>query len=181
MKKMRSSKSPCEASFGSDILRIFVMIVIFGISTAFAQFKQKAGEQPKISDSFIQTQSASDWFNLFNPNNFQMHHTYSASYSSFSGNGLALQRYTNTMVYQFAPNLDARVDVSLQNSPYSTFDSRLQNQFSKAYLSRAEINYRPWENTVIRLQYRELPYSMYGYGYNRSFGGMFTGLDGYED
>ncbi len=161
--------------------KIFGIIAIFCISFSFAQFKTKASEQPKISDSFIQTQSANDWFNLFNPNNFQMHHTYSASYSMFGGNGLALQRYTNTMIYQFAPNLDARVDLSLQNSPYSTFDYRLQNQFSKAYLSRAEINYRPWENTVIRLQYRELPYSYYGYGYNRSFGGMFSGLDGYED
>ena len=161
--------------------KIFFTIVFFSVSIAFGQFKPKASEQPKISDSFIQTESASDWFNFFNPNNFQMRHSYSASYSSFGGNGLALQRYTNTMLYQFAPNLDARVDLSLQNSPYSTFDYRLQNQFSKAYLSRAEINYRPWENTVIRLQYRELPYSYYGYGYDRSFGGMFSGLDGYGD
>jgi hypothetical protein len=97
------------------------------------------------------------------------------------GQGLALQRYTNTMMYQFLPNLDARVDLSLQNSPYSTLDYKLQNQFSKAYISRVELNYHPSDNMVIRLQYRELPYSYYGYGYNRSFGGMFSGLENYED
>ena len=161
--------------------KIFALIVIFGISSVHAQFKPKTSEEPKISDSFIQSQSAGDWYNLFNPNNFQMRHSYSASYATSGGQGIALQRYTNSMIYQFAPNLDARVDLSLQNSPYSTFDYRLQNQFSKAYLSRAEISYRPWENTVIRLQYRELPFSYYGYGYNRPFGGMFSGLEYYED
>ncbi|MFA5832236.1 MAG: hypothetical protein WDA22_02060 [Bacteroidota bacterium] len=161
--------------------KLFVLIMVFGVIGAFGQFKPKAAEQAKVSDSFIQPQSASDWFNFFNPNNFYMRHSYSASYSAFGGEGMALQRYTNTMIYQFMPNLDARVDLSLQNSPYSTFDYRLQNQFSKAYVSRAELNYRPTDNMVIRLQYRELPYSFYGYGYNRPFGGMFSGLEYYED
>lgn len=146
--------------------------------SASAQFKPKSAEQPRVSDSFIQPQSATDWFNLFNPNNFQMRHSYSASYTAFSGEGMALQRYTNTMMYQFAPNLDARIDISLQNSPYSTFEHRLQNQFNRMSLSRAEINYRPWENTHIRLSYREYPYSYYGY---QPFGGMFSGLGYYED
>jgi len=161
--------------------KIFVLIALFGTVSAIAQFKPKSSEQPRVSDSFIQPQSSSDWFNFFNPNNFQMRHSYSASYTTSGGEGMALQRYTNTMTYQFLPNLDARVDLSLQNSPYSTFDYRLQNQFSKAYLSRAELNYHPTENMVIRLQYLELPYSTFGYGYNRPFGGMFSGLDYYGE
>jgi len=161
-----------------------ILIAIIGLQTGTAQFKPKTGDiQPKVSDSFIQPQSSSDWFNLFNPNNFQMRHSYSASYAMSGGNGLALQRYTNSMMYQILPNLEARVDLSLQNSPYSSFDYRLQNQFSKAFVSRAELNYRPAENMVIRLQYREVPYSYFGYdyGYHRPFGGMFTGLEEYED
>ena len=160
--------------------KLVICFLAFSL-TAFAQFKQKNTEQPRVSDSFIQPQSASDWFALFNPNNFQMRHSYSASYTAFGGQGIALQNYTNTMMYQFLPNLDARVDLSLQNSPYSTFDYRMQNQFSKAYVSRAEINYRPWENTTIRLQYREVPFSFYGNGYYSPFGGMFSGLEYYED
>ncbi|NUN70794.1 MAG: hypothetical protein HUU02_13920 [Bacteroidetes bacterium] len=162
-------------------MRQFLLIVLLlGIQTAAGQFKPKAGEQPRVADSFIQP-TASEWFSLFNPNNFQMRHSYSASYSTSGGQGIALQRYTNTMIYQFSPTLDARVDLSLQNSPYSTFEYRLQNQFSKAYVSRAELNYRPTENTVISLQYRELPFNYYGYGYQRPFGGVFYGLDQYED
>lgn len=165
-------------------MRKYIMLIaLIGLQSAVAQFKPKTSDQSKVSDSFIQPQSSSDWFTLFNPNNFQMRHSYSASYATSGGQGIALQRYTNTMAYQFLPNLDARVDVSLQNSPYSTFDYRLQNQFSKAFVSRAELNYRPTDNMVIRLQYRELPYSYYGYGngYGRPFGGMFMGLNEYED
>ncbi|MFA6468683.1 MAG: hypothetical protein WCW35_07285 [Bacteroidota bacterium] len=161
--------------------KIFITALLIGCVFASAQFKPKAGEQPKVADSFIQPQTAGDWFNFFNPNNFQMQHSYSASYSMSGGQGIALQRYTNTMVYQFLPNLDARVDLSLQNSPYSTFEYRLQNQFSRAFVSRAEINYRPSENTLIRLQYRELPFSYFRYGYDRAFGGMFSGMDYYGE
>lgn len=162
--------------------KVLLLAVIISVS-AVAQFKPKQSEQPRISDSFIQPQSASDWFNFFNPNNFQMHHSYSASYTAAGGQGVALQRYTNTMMYQFAPNLDARIDLSAQNSPYSTFDARLQNQFNRISLSRAELNYRPWENTLLRISYQEVPFSYYGHGsgYYRPFGGMFSGLDYYGD
>lgn len=162
--------------------KIFFLAVAISV-TAVGQFKQKPAEQPKVSDSFIQPQSASDWFTLFNPNNFQMRHSYSASYMTGGGQAIALQQYTNTMLYQFAPNLNMRVDLSAQNSPYSTFDHRLQNQFNRISLSRAEINYRPWENTHLRLSYREVPVSFYGYGdgYYRPFGGMFSGLGYYEE
>ncbi len=162
--------------------KTMVLAVLLGLTVSYGQFKPKASEQPKVADSFIQTQSASDWYNLFNPNNFQMRHSYSASYSMGGGQSIALQRYTNTMMYQLMPNLEARLDLSLQNSPFSSYEYRLQNQFNKAFISRAELNYRPSDNMVIRLQYREVPYSYYGndYGYGRPFGGMFSGLD-YDD
>ncbi len=158
-------------------MKKILMLCALLSTMAFAQFKQKPGEQPKISDSFIQPESASDWFSFFDPNNFQMHHSYSASYTASGGQGLALQRYTNTMMYKFAPNLDVRVDLSLQNSPYSTFESRLQNQFNKAYLSNAELDYRPWNNTLIRLSYQQLPWSYFGYGYYSPYQTMFSNFD----
>jgi len=160
--------------------KIFVLVVLLSVE-AFAQFKPTANEQqPRVSDSFIQPQSASEWFSLFNPNNFSMRHSYSASYTTSGGQGLALQRYTNTMMYQFAPNLDARVDISLQNSPYSTFESRLQSQFNKIYLSNAELNYRPWDNTLIRLSYRQYPGGYYPYGYYSPYRSTFSDFDYHE-
>ena len=113
--------------------------------------------------------------------NYSFDYSYTFKNLHFFGEAAFTAGFNKAFINGLIISASSRVDLSLQNSPYSTFDYRLQNQFSKAYLSRAEINYRPWENTVIRLQYRELPYSYYGYGYNRSFGGMFTGLDGYED
>lgn len=153
-----------------------LILLLFGIVMASAQFKANTSEQPRVADSFIQPESSTDWFSFFNPDHFQMRHTFSASYSTFGGHGLALERYTNSMLYQFTPDLNARVDVSFQNSPYSTFDSKLQSKFSSIYLNRAEINYKPWQNTEIRLSYRQYPNPYYGYGY-APFGGMFTGLD----
>jgi hypothetical protein len=160
-------------------MKKIIVLAAFFCMSANAQFKSSVSEQPKVSDSFLIPQTSTEWFSLFNPDNFQMHHSYSASYSTFGGQSLALQRYTNTMMYKFAPNLDARVDISLQNSPYSTLDSRLQNSFNSLYLNRAEINYRPWANTQITLAYRKVPYSLYGYGndYFSPYNGMTFGLD----
>ncbi len=153
------------------IFLLMIAIFLFNIGVE-AQFKPKSGTQTNVADSFIKPQD--NWFSFFNPNNFEMRHSYSASYMMSGGQGLALQRYTNTMTYQFAPNLNARVDISLQNSPYSTFDYRLQNQFNKISLSRAEINYSPWENTLLRVSYREFPYGYYGMysPYNNWYSGI---------
>jgi hypothetical protein len=159
--------------------KYFVLMIVLTIVAmdSNAQFKSKSSEQPNVADSFIHPQSSSDWLSFFNPNNFEMHHTYSANYITSGGQGLALQRYTNTMMYQFAPNLNARFDVSLQNSPYSTLDYRLQNQFSKAFISRAEINYKPWDNTILRISYQQAPF---GYGAFSSYRNGFSGLNFYE-
>lgn len=157
--------------------KIFAAVLIVSMAS-FAQFKQRPStDEPRVADSFIQPVSSSEWFSLFNPDNFQMHHSYSASYSSSGKYGIALQQYTNTMLYRFAPNLDARVDISLMNSPYNTFDNALQNKFNSVYLNRAEINYRPWKNTEIRLSYRQLPFNYFGYSNYGAFGGMFSTLD----
>jgi hypothetical protein len=50
-------------------------------------------------------------------------------------------------------------------SPYNTFSTPggKKNDLSKIFLSNAEVNYRPWDNFQIRLQYRQAPYGTYGY------------------
>ncbi len=160
--------------------KLLVLLLVLAITT-IAQFKQKPGaEQPKVSDSFIQPATSSEWFSFFNPDNFQMHHSYSASYTTTGKQGIALQQYTNTMLYQFTPDLRARVDVSFMNSPFSTLDYRTQGKFNSLYLNRAEISYRPWQNTQIRLSYRQYPISYFGYGNYPTFGGMFSTMDDYE-
>lgn len=159
------------------ILMFSFAVTVLVSGNLFAQFKSQTEVQSNVSNAFIKPDES--WFSLFNPNNFQMHHTYSMSYATSGGAGLALQRYTNSMMYSFAPNLTARVDISLQNSPYSTMDYRLQQQFNGISISRAEINYQPWKNTFLRLSYQQYPYGIFD-SYYSPYSNWFTGVHQYE-
>jgi len=91
---------------------------------------------------------------------------YSLSYSSFGSNGVALGVYTNSMQYQFSDKLNVQLDASLVHSPYSTLGKNFQNNINGIYIDRAQLNYAPWDNVNVVLQYRQLPYNYYsGFGY----------------
>jgi hypothetical protein len=90
------------------------------------------------------------------------------SYSSFGSHGLALGVYTNSMFYNINENLNLQADVSLVHSPYSSFGQDFQNNINGLYLSRAAINYSPWKDFHINIQYRNIP-SPYFQGYNNRF------------
>jgi hypothetical protein len=161
---------------------VYVALMILGSSLmmheSVAQFKRTSAEEPKVSDSFIRPATASEWFDFFNPDNFKMRQSYSMSYTSMGGQGLALGMYTNSLQYKFSNSLDARVDVSLQHSPYSTFDRRVQNSLSGVFLNRAEINYRPAENMLLRVSYQHIPFGLSGY--YSPYAGFFHGMENYE-
>ena len=142
---------------------------------ADAQFRQRPSDEPSAAGSFVHPPTSDAWLGFFNPENFSMHQSYSMSYSAFGSQGIALGRYTNTMDYKFTDKLDARVAVSLQHSPYSTFDKSLQNSFTGVFLDRAEINYRPSENTMLRISFRQMP-AYYGY-----YSPFMMGYSGYDD
>ena len=148
------------------------------VQSGFGQFKRTTQEEPKVSDSFIRPETNSSWLDFFNPDNFKMRQSYSMSYTASGHQGLALGMYTNSMMYKFSPKLDARVDVSLQHSPYSTFDQRLQNSLTGVFLNRAEVNYHASDNLLFRVSYEKLPMGLYGmyspYGY------LYNGLENPE-
>lgn len=146
------------------------------VSEGKAQFKRTQAEEPKVTDSFIRPSSG--LFDFFNPENFKMRQSYSMSYTSLGGHGLALGMYTSSMLYKFSEEVDARVDVSIQHSPYSTFDRRIQNSLSGIFLNRAEINYRPTDKMLFRISYRQIPFGLYG-TYS-PYAGFYRGLENYE-
>jgi hypothetical protein len=123
-----------------------------------AQFKEPAGGDPRISESMIQS-SPSLLLGWFDPSRFQMHHAVSFSYLTAGGQGMTLGTYTNSMLYQFSDNLNAQADVSLSYMPTNSFARFGKQDLSNIYLSRAQINYRPWENMSIQVQYRAMPYT----------------------
>jgi len=67
------------------------------------------------------------------------------------------------MLYQLADPLNVRFDVTLQTSPFGNYGAVNQSAFNNLFLSRAELNYKPWENFQVQVQYRQLPFSPYGY------------------
>ena len=156
---------------------IMVCLVVVASSTT-AQFKSQRETEQQVSDGVNPVGSPSLLFGFFDPDKFQMHHSFSLSYITMGGQGMSLSSYTNSMMYSFSDQLNARADVSFLYSPYSSIGNATgngKNQFSSLFLSRAELNYRPWNNVLFKVQYRQLPYtSMYS-----PFYGPFSGEGGY--
>lgn len=154
-------------------MKIFTLVVIglvlmFG--TASAQFKSQE-QQPSASQSLVHPlTSVNSFLGLLNPDNFMMRHSMGFSYMSSGGQGLSLASYTNSMFYKIADPLNIRFDVTLQGSPFGQYGSARQSDLSKLYVSRAELNYRPSENFLVKVQYHQLPFGYWGrYPFSSSF------------
>jgi hypothetical protein len=143
-----------------------------------AQFKSQAEQESRVSHGMIQDGSSSFLLGWFNPEKFHMLHSLSFSYQTLGGEGISLGTYTNSMMYEFAENLNARADVSLSYSPFASsglMTKGMKDNLSSLYLSRAELNYKPWDNVLVHLQYRRTPCGMY----YSPFGSPWFGEDGY--
>jgi hypothetical protein len=141
---------------------IAVMVVLAGSSGA--QLKSQLQQETSISSGLMSPSAPSLLFGWFNPEKFHMRHTFSLQYMTAGSHSLSLGMYTNSMMYEIADNLDAQADISLMYSPYnslSTFNKK--DDLSSIFLSRAQINYRPWENFLFQVQYRSYPYGTYNY------------------
>jgi len=146
----------------SRTVQVLVVLLIAGVSQGRGQFKAQVPEQARVSDVFVHEAGPSFLFGWFNPDQFHMNHSFSFSYQNVAGYGLSLGTYTNTMRYDVTDNLSARADLSLSYSPYNSFPSLGgRNDLSSLYLSRAEVAYKPWENLLLQVQYRAVPYGYY--------------------
>lgn len=137
------------------------LVLLVCAATSMAQFRSQPGLDAKVSDGLIQQSSPSLLFGWFNPDKFHMRHSLSFSYQTLGSQGLSLGTYTNSMMYEVADNLNARADVSLSYSPYNSFAAHDRQDFSSIYLSRAQLDYKPWDNFMVQLQYRSIPYGAY--------------------
>jgi hypothetical protein len=159
--------------------KLFLVLVILSV-VASAQFKKDPFSKPDVRDGLLNKESNGNFFsNIFNSENFSMRHSFDVSYSTFGNQGLATTVYTNSMFYKFSDNLNVRMDASLVYSPYSSLGKTFQDNINGLYISRAELNFKPWENTIIRIQYRNIPAGSYNpyYGYNSPFRGYGNGYE----
>ncbi|HEY6950987.1 MAG TPA: hypothetical protein VI758_01200 [Bacteroidota bacterium] len=155
------------------VYSLILVALLFGV--AAAQFKAKTSEQPNVSESIVRSDDSGLLFGWFDPGKLKMSQSYSLSYQTFGQNGMALGVYTNSLSYQISKPLSVQMDVSLMHSPYNTFGDKFGKSLTGVYLSRAELNYKPSDNTLFQIQFRQLPASLYYGGYG--FGSTFWGLD----
>jgi hypothetical protein len=168
--------------------KLAILFLVAFTVTAFSQYKDSGFPENDVKDGIVShSGNSNSLFGFLNSDNFSMHHSFSLSYSSFgNGEGLSLGVYTNSMMYKFANNLNVQLDASFVTSPYSSFGKDFQNNLNGIYISKAAINYKPWKDFSISVQYRNLPYSYYNpyspysnyYGY-----GLFNQFDdnGFQD
>ena len=140
------------------IFILFLLIPVF----AYAQYRETGLKTESVKDGIVNN-SPNYLFGFLNTDNFVMRHSISMSYSAFAGQGVALGMYTNSMFYRLMPNLNIQLDVSVVHSPYSTLGETFQKNISGIYISNAAINYSPWKDVSIHLQYRSMPYGYGGY------------------
>ena len=155
------------------LLLAFVVVLSLSVN---AQFRDDNQFKPSVREGIINTNSGGSILGFINPENFSMHHSYSLSFSSFGGgNNLALGVYTNSMAYKFADNLNVQVDANLVHSPYSSMGKQFQNSISGFYISKAQLNYQPWKDFHVTVQYRNMPYNYYNnpYGYGFGYGSFY--------
>ncbi len=114
-------------------------------------------------------------YSLFNPNNLTINHSMGFT-SGFMGDQSYYQsRYTTHLGYALAKNLDLQLDLNFVNDGTATmnggFDIEGNGDNDSQILPNMSLEYRPFKNTVIRLDYRSYnEYSPYGrYGYWRRY------------
>ena len=146
---------------------IILMIILMSTTASFAQFKDSGFETSSVKDGIV-SENSNAIFGFLNSDDFIMRHSFSLNYATSGNQGMSLTSYTNSMFYRLMNNLNVQLDVSVMYSPYSTMGEQFQKDISGIYISNAAINYHPWDNFSVHLQYRSMPF---GYGYYHPFYG----------
>ena len=158
-------------------IKSYICFLIVGIvltsSLGFAQ--QKSQAKPLDLSSILRslTTKPTGQFSLLgiDPNNFSMHHSYEMSFFSFGGRSLTQAIYLNTINYKIADPLSLTFQWGVHHQPFGGFlKDNLASQ--GAFISGAELKYKPNDKMMIKIQYHSYPNSVinpyyYGYYYNR--------------
>lgn len=160
-----------EQKVRRDMKNLYLLLVLMFILNINAQFKEELNKPVDIRSGVTNNQPSQFFLNFLDMSKFEMHHSFSLSYSAMGSQGLSLGVYTNSMSYKFNDKLNLKVDASLVNSPYNTLGDEFTNKLNGLYISKAELNFNPTEDMHLTIQYFHPPNglgSYYGYGYRNN-------------
>ncbi len=135
---------------------IFLSLFLIG-SVTFAQFKNEGNSSVDLTRGMVKNYNSSFVLGFINMKNLEMHNSFSMSYSSFGGQGLALGVFTNSLFYKFSDKVNFLLQTSIVNSPYSSMGGRFAKDLNGIYIRRAQLNYRPTKNTFISVEFSNDP------------------------
>jgi hypothetical protein len=148
-----------------------LLAFLFVLGTALpaqAQLRDdvKARTQPGQTQLYDSGAPAFSLNRFFSPQHFRMQHTVEMSTGSFGGQTSTLGMYTNTMMWQFSPQLAGRLDVSIAND-FSGNMIGSDGSSSRVFIRNAELSYQPRENMNLHFSFRQSPYGQYAnpFGY----------------
>ncbi len=149
-----------------SLLAVVLMLVI--VAGTQAQFKDRLETGSRVGESLVRSDNGGLLFGWFDPSRLTMRNSYSLSYTSFGSQGFSLGTLTSSMAYQISDPLSVAFDVSLMHSPFNNLGSRMGTDLSGIYLTRAQLDYRPSDNVLFQIQFRQIP-SMYWMNSARSW------------
>lgn len=139
------------------ILMFVFLVLVFSINS-YAQLKKDTGN-PYIS-SILSTSNGDFLLGFLDPSKIHMRHSFSTSYTGFSGQGMMLSAYLNTIDFQLSENLLLQTNIGFMNSPYNTFGEDFYLNDTKLF-GGAKLKYRINEKSSVQLQFEYVPYSYY--------------------
>ena len=150
-------------------LSLLVLLLVLGTALpAQAQLRDdvKARTQPAQTQLYDSGAATFSLNRFFSPEHFLMRNTVEMSSSSFNGHGSTLGMYTNSMLWQFSPQLAARLDVSVAND-FTGNTIGMDGNASRVFIRNAEISYAPRENMNFHVSFRQSPFGQYAspFGY----------------
>ena len=135
-------------------LSFVVLTLVFLSNLGLAQFK----EIPYATKTKLKSNNLI--FGFINPKNFSLTHSINISYVTSGNASASITSYTGTLAYRILDNLKLSADVTMQYSPFATLGSSnplvnndFQNSLNGVYLSRVSLDYRPFKNMFINIQY----------------------------
>ena len=136
-------------------IRIILFLLLITAFVLNAQTQNEKSAVFKPSEGFQKTRGFLD--QLFDSNKLSISQSYSLSYFSTGGKGYNQGLYLNTINYQFSDPLLMQVRLGYLHQPFGGSSILSQEANNKFFVQRAMLQYQPFKNTTLVIDYQAYP------------------------